>query len=293
MEKAPPQKARRAVKSARHAPAAPVPRRRSRRSGALSAFGRAAASPSGPPRSRRRPRPRLPSGRPRPAATARPLALIVPSTQYQAPAPKPKAPALAPVDRRAKRSSRAAPRRSMRGSTCMAAPKAEAHAALASFLHRAQADGARTVLVITGKVAASDRRARRAQAAGADWLALPEFRAVVAGLATAHLAMAARARCMCGCAPARECALCEEAGRLWFRSSAKCSSRQSIRNCVRSSQCVRHMLSLAHAQPKRPAAVGRRLSSSSASGLLPERAMSRALSTSFQRELSDHRRPVP
>ncbi len=46
---------------------------------------------------------------------------------------------------------RAATGRSTRGSTCMAMTQAEAHAALSRFLHRVQADGAKFVIVVTGK----------------------------------------------------------------------------------------------------------------------------------------------
>lgn len=66
---------------------------------------------------------------------------------------------------------------------------AQAHGVLLRFLHRAQADGAALVLVITGK----GRMAGLAREAGAlrrevpHWLALPEFRALVSGFETAHV----------------------------------------------------------------------------------------------------------
>ena len=70
----------------------------------------------------------------------------------------------------------------------------EAHAALRRFLHRAQADGARTVLVVTGKGmgksqddrndAAPERGVLKRQVPL--WLALPEFRALVIGFEDAH-----------------------------------------------------------------------------------------------------------
>jgi DNA-nicking Smr family endonuclease len=56
----------------------------------------------------------------------------------------------------------------------------DAHALLVSFLHRAQAEGCRLVLVITGKGASfgSDGILRRAVPA---WLQTPSFRAMVSG----------------------------------------------------------------------------------------------------------------
>jgi DNA-nicking Smr family endonuclease len=63
-----------------------------------------------------------------------------------------------------------------------------AHRALLSFLRRAQADGARVVLVITGKGArgpASEPGVLRR--AVPQWLALPEFRSLVVGYEIAHV----------------------------------------------------------------------------------------------------------
>jgi DNA-nicking Smr family endonuclease len=60
--------------------------------------------------------------------------------------------------------------------------QSEAHAALARFLRRAQADDARFVLVITGKGArfpGAERGVLRRQVPL--WLGLPEFRAYVVG----------------------------------------------------------------------------------------------------------------
>jgi DNA-nicking Smr family endonuclease len=65
--------------------------------------------------------------------------------------------------------------------------QAEAHAALARFLGRAQASGARFVLVITGtgtRGAAGERGVLRRQVPL--WLHLPEFRSYVVGFETAH-----------------------------------------------------------------------------------------------------------
>jgi DNA-nicking Smr family endonuclease len=69
--------------------------------------------------------------------------------------------------------------------------QAQAHAALARFLRRAQHDGARFVLVITGKGA---RMAERDGERGVLrrqvplWLRLPEFRDAIIGFEEAHIA---------------------------------------------------------------------------------------------------------
>jgi DNA-nicking Smr family endonuclease len=72
----------------------------------------------------------------------------------------------------------------------------EAHAALLRFLHRAQASGAKTALVVTGK---GSRNSSRGDERDADnrpgvlkrqvplWLALPEFRLLVVGFDDAHV----------------------------------------------------------------------------------------------------------
>jgi len=64
----------------------------------------------------------------------------------------------------------------------------EAHAALLRFLHRAQGEGARTVLVITGKGGdlSAGRGVLRRQVPL--WLALPELRAHVLAVEEAHAA---------------------------------------------------------------------------------------------------------
>ena len=64
----------------------------------------------------------------------------------------------------------------------------EAHAALLRFLHRAQAEGARFVLVITGKGAPNSPRGERGvlRQQVPLWLALPEFRRCVLGFDSAH-----------------------------------------------------------------------------------------------------------
>jgi DNA-nicking Smr family endonuclease len=105
------------------------------------------------------------------------------------PAPKP-APQLEPLDRRQKQ-------RLARGTVALDAridlhgkTQSEAHAALLGFLRAAQADGARFVLVITGKGARarddwSERGVLKRQVP--QWLKLPEFRSYVVGFEDAHV----------------------------------------------------------------------------------------------------------
>lgn len=66
----------------------------------------------------------------------------------------------------------------------------EAHAALFQFLHRAQTDGMRVALVVTGKGtmardSTSERGVLRRQVPL--WLALPEFRRFIVGFDEAHV----------------------------------------------------------------------------------------------------------
>jgi DNA-nicking Smr family endonuclease len=107
----------------------------------------------------------------------------------------PKLPSLAPLDRRTKqRVARGRDpieaRLDLHGMTQM-----QAHAELLRFLRRAQADGAKTVLVVTGKgfgarsrggehEADRERGVLRRQVPM--WLALPEFRLLVVGFDDAH-----------------------------------------------------------------------------------------------------------
>jgi DNA-nicking Smr family endonuclease len=105
----------------------------------------------------------------------------------RAAAPKPEPP-LAPLDRRLKQ-------RLARGSQAIEASidlhgktQGEAHAALIRFLRRAQRDGARFALVITGKGVrgeGGERGVLRRQVPL--WLRLPEFRAYVVGFEPAHI----------------------------------------------------------------------------------------------------------
>jgi DNA-nicking Smr family endonuclease len=109
--------------------------------------------------------------------------------------PPPKPPPLAPLDRRLKqRVARGREpieaRLDLHGMTQM-----RAHGALLRFLRRAQSDGAKIVLVVTGKGSVGksrggeheedrDRGVLRRQVPM--WLALPEFRPLVVGFDDAH-----------------------------------------------------------------------------------------------------------
>jgi DNA-nicking Smr family endonuclease len=93
---------------------------------------------------------------------------------------------LAPLDRRSKQ-------KLARGTQTIDAridlhgrTQAEAHAALLRFLHRQQANGAKTVLVITGKGGGNSDSGRGVLKRQVPmWLALPEFRALVVGFGDA------------------------------------------------------------------------------------------------------------
>ena len=113
-----------------------------------------------------------------------------PSAVARKPAPPPKpAPALAPLDRRQKQ-------RLARGHESIDAridlhgrTQGEAHRALLQFLRRAQADGAKFVLVITGKGGRGDEAGERGvlKRQVPHWLRLPDFRAYVVGFEDAHV----------------------------------------------------------------------------------------------------------
>jgi DNA-nicking Smr family endonuclease len=117
-----------------------------------------------------------------------PAAAIV---NRQAPVAK-AAPPLAPLGRRLKQ-------RVARGREPIEArldlhghTQSEAHAALLLFLRRAQADGVKTVLVVTGKGGTKNARDESAgrgvlKRAVPLWLALPEFRRFVVGFEDAHV----------------------------------------------------------------------------------------------------------
>jgi DNA-nicking Smr family endonuclease len=121
-------------------------------------------------------------------ATTRPAAAghSIPIARRAAAQPPP----LAPLDRRAKQ-------RLARGVDAIDArldlhgyTQSDAHAALVRFLRRAQADGAKLVLVVTGKGGTgepgSDRGVLKRQVPM--WLALPEFRSLIVGFDEAVIA---------------------------------------------------------------------------------------------------------
>ena len=123
-------------------------------------------------------------------AKAPPKSSIQHATKSAPPAPKP-VPVLAPLDRRQKK-------RLARGTEPIDAridlhgrTQAQAHVALLQFLRRAQGEGAKYVLVITGKgrMSASDgsRETGVLKRQVPQWLRLPEFRAYVIGFEDAHV----------------------------------------------------------------------------------------------------------
>jgi DNA-nicking Smr family endonuclease len=104
-----------------------------------------------------------------------------PGPAAKAAPPPPKPPPLAPLSRREKqRVARGRleidARLDLHGYT-----QDEAHAALLRFLHKAGAGGAKMVLVITGKSGVLRRQVPQ-------WLALPEFRSIIIGFESAHVA---------------------------------------------------------------------------------------------------------
>jgi len=114
-----------------------------------------------------------------------------PSSKRREPPPAVKSPPLAPLDRRAKqRVARGRDaiddRIDLHGKT-----QRQAHAALLGFLRQAQAEGAKMVLVVTGKgsgTAAPDRAERGVLRRQVPlWLELPEFRHLVVGFSEAHV----------------------------------------------------------------------------------------------------------
>jgi DNA-nicking Smr family endonuclease len=102
-------------------------------------------------------------------------------------APKPQEPGLAPLDRRSKQ-------KLARGTQAIDGRldlhgyrQSEAHAALLRFLHRQQTQGAKTVLVITGKGGSPDGERGVLKRQVPIWLALPEFRGLVVGFGDAAI----------------------------------------------------------------------------------------------------------
>lgn len=108
------------------------------------------------------------------------------------PPPPAKKPPLAALDRRGrKRVARGRDpidaRIDLHGKT-----QSEAHDALVRFMRRAQSNGARIVLVVTGKGSGTSRGEERERGVLRRqvplWLALPEFRSLIVGFEEAHVA---------------------------------------------------------------------------------------------------------
>jgi DNA-nicking Smr family endonuclease len=142
------------------------------------------------------------TAKPKPAAeivTVPPAPILAPESQRAVPlretrkqpkAPPPAAPA--PLDRRlrqrvARGREPIEARLDLHGMT-----QTQAHAALLRFLRRAQADGAKMALVVTGKGSsrgsgdpAAERGVLRRQVPL--WLSLPEFRSLIVGFDDAHV----------------------------------------------------------------------------------------------------------
>jgi len=121
--------------------------------------------------------------------TAKPVRTAKTVRPSPSPAKPPAPPPLAPLARREKQQlarGRAAidARLDLHGMT-----QAQAHAALSRFLRRAQHEGAKFALVVTGKgmrSADAERGVLRRQVP--HWLRLPELREVVLGFEEAHVA---------------------------------------------------------------------------------------------------------
>jgi DNA-nicking Smr family endonuclease len=113
-----------------------------------------------------------------------------PSSPRDEARPEKKPPPLAPLGRRFKQ-------RVARGRETIDArldlhgfTQAEAHTALLRFLQRAQTDGGRVVLVVTGKGTGKGREQREGGVLKRQvplWLSLPQFRPLVVGFEPAHV----------------------------------------------------------------------------------------------------------
>jgi DNA-nicking Smr family endonuclease len=140
---------------------------------------------------RRQPAPAAAAQAPSPPGKTKPAPALHPHppSRVKAPPPKP-APRLEPLDRRLKQ-------RLARGSEPIEAridlhgrTQDEAHAVLLRFLRKAQDDGAKFALVITGKgVRTRDEWSERGvlKRQVPLWLKLPEFRVYVVGFEPAHV----------------------------------------------------------------------------------------------------------
>lgn len=127
----------------------------------------------------------------RPPRMAKPSTALPTGITEAAHSKKKSTPALAPLERRDKK-------RLVRGRASIDAridlhgmTQGEAHVALERFLRRAQADGAKFALVITGKGKRADDRDRSRGVLRRQvplWLHLPEFRPYVVGFEDAHIA---------------------------------------------------------------------------------------------------------
>jgi DNA-nicking Smr family endonuclease len=121
-----------------------------------------------------------------------PVAAKSPPVRQPSPPPQKEAPPLAPLGRRGKqRVARGRDpiegRLDLHGHT-----QDEAHPALLHFLRNAQADGKKTVLVVTGKGTRRNERDTAAERgvlkrAVPQWLSLPEFRSIVLGFEAADI----------------------------------------------------------------------------------------------------------
>jgi DNA-nicking Smr family endonuclease len=124
------------------------------------------------------------------AAAKGPMSASPPPLPRDEPLPEKKPPPLAPLGRRFKQ-------RVARGRETIDArldlhgfTQAEAHTALLRFLQRAQADGGRIVLVVTGKGTGKGREPRERGVLKRQvplWLSLPQFRPLVVGFEDAHV----------------------------------------------------------------------------------------------------------
>ena len=127
----------------------------------------------------------------RPTPAAKPNKAHPAATTERTQVKKTSTPALAPLDRRDRQ-------RLVRGTAPIDAridlhgmTQGEAHTALARFLRHAQADGAKFVLVITGKGRRADEHNRDRGVLRRQvplWLKLPDFRSYVVGFEDAHIA---------------------------------------------------------------------------------------------------------
>ena len=113
-------------------------------------------------------------------AVALPLVRVVPK-------PSPAAPSPVAIDRRTRKKLARGhedidARLDLHGMT-----QAEAHVALSRFLHRVQANGAKFVIVVTGKGGRDNGEHGVLRRQVPLWLRLPEFRGVVVGFETAHI----------------------------------------------------------------------------------------------------------